>query len=510
MKKFKILTAVVLVIVLSMAMTACGANNAGSDAEPAVIPDATSGEPLEDLAKSKTAGSEWEAVYAPTLQMFMDISQRGFDQKYRDMFDTLGVSFYVDDYGDNVFQYAYYDINGDSVPELLVLCEQAGGSIITVYIYSVSGNNVVPVLYTHYNLNGMVHLAKSDKGTAYIVESGGDEGFGGANIFEITKGEPKAVEIDTISVIYSRQTNKLVYIHGLTGETVVDGDKHYGTEISENEFNSLAVKYGGEMYGYYARSQNYINLDWMGLQNPGGASLTIDPKIKGGIFIRSEPEVTGKSSEMADGNKIGYIREGKTDVILRGTGKTEIGNDGFMWYQVRIPQEFRDTAEQTKYYKDKPMVGWVREDVVVFARMGGAEGSLNEKIFELLGKTPAEIEQAYAKYEKSDWLSGPIHKFGNYWFAFEDTDSKGNPAGKSTSLICKASDVIVGLSGDIKASELDDVFGNRGKYEPNTEGGSELFTEGYMEYEYRAWGVDLGCSPEKVVYKNSSVRICFK
>ena len=84
-----------------------------------------------------------------------------------------------------------------------------------------------------------------------------------------------------------------------------------------------------------------------------------------GIFIRSDPTVTGAGNKLNDGNKIGWIAGGDTSVTLVATGKEyHEGGNLHWWYEVEIPQWYRDTAKQSENYSGKPLIGWVRDDVV--------------------------------------------------------------------------------------------------------------------------------------------------
>jgi len=87
------------------------------------------------------------------------------------------------------------------------------------------------------------------------------------------------------------------------------------------------------------------------------------PKM--GIFIRSDHVVNGQSKYLNDGNKIGWIAGNDTSVVLIATGKEyDEGGDGYWWYQVEIPQWYRDTQKQSENYAGYPLIGWVRQDVV--------------------------------------------------------------------------------------------------------------------------------------------------
>jgi len=97
----------------------------------------------------------------------------------------------------------------------------------------------------------------------------------------------------------------------------------------------------------------------------GDRFVTVEPKS--GIFIRSEPYVNGKSNMINDGNKIGWIAGGDTSVVLIATGEEYFEGPGkFWWYEVEIPQWYRDTNKQTTYFAGLPLIGWVREDVVMY------------------------------------------------------------------------------------------------------------------------------------------------
>ena len=93
----------------------------------------------------------------------------------------------------------------------------------------------------------------------------------------------------------------------------------------------------------------------------GTIFVTNEPKL--GIFIRSEPEVTGAGNSMNDGNKIGWIAGGDESVELVCTGE-KIDTGGYFWFEVEIPVSYRNSAKQKQYYDGKPLIGWVRIDVV--------------------------------------------------------------------------------------------------------------------------------------------------
>ena len=100
-----------------------------------------------------------------------------------------------------------------------------------------------------------------------------------------------------------------------------------------------------------------------GSQWPSQGTLLVTSEPKLGIFIRSEPVAKGSGNSMNDGNKIGWIAGGDESVILVATGNG-VEKGGYSWYEVEIPESYRETEEQQRYYKDKPLTGWVRYDLV--------------------------------------------------------------------------------------------------------------------------------------------------
>ena len=98
---------------------------------------------------------------------------------------------------------------------------------------------------------------------------------------------------------------------------------------------------------------------------PFGGEIFVTNFSDKNIFIRSEPVVNGESSKMNDGNKIGWIEKGDTSVELIATGNEyHEGGDGHWWYEIEIPQWYRDTPKQAENFAGKPLVGWVRDDIV--------------------------------------------------------------------------------------------------------------------------------------------------
>jgi len=159
------------------------------------------------------------------------------------------------------------------------------------------------------------------------------------------------------------------------------GDSGIASFEFENTFDALlSVKAPGQTHVMFTVFSNngaqtnemtvLINLIVTELsfdeKNPpfaGDVFVTNDPKT--GIFIRSDHIITGEGNKINDGNKIGWIAGGDTSVELIATGKKyHEGDDGFWWYEVEIPQWYRDTKKQNDNFAGRPMVGWVRQDVV--------------------------------------------------------------------------------------------------------------------------------------------------
>jgi hypothetical protein len=98
---------------------------------------------------------------------------------------------------------------------------------------------------------------------------------------------------------------------------------------------------------------------------PVKGTIFITNEAKLGIFVRSEHLVNGEGMTLNDGNKIAWIAGGNTSVELVATGNEyNEGADGYWWYEVEVPQSYRDTAKQKENYAGKPLIGWVRSDVV--------------------------------------------------------------------------------------------------------------------------------------------------
>jgi len=98
---------------------------------------------------------------------------------------------------------------------------------------------------------------------------------------------------------------------------------------------------------------------------PFRGDVFVTAKTNQGIFVRSEPIVDGDGKNINDGNKIAWIDSGDTSVELIATGKEyHEGGEGYWWYEVEIPGWYRNTQEQTANFAGRPMVGWVRSDVV--------------------------------------------------------------------------------------------------------------------------------------------------
>jgi len=98
---------------------------------------------------------------------------------------------------------------------------------------------------------------------------------------------------------------------------------------------------------------------------PYAGDVFVTSESKLGIFVRSDHVVNGEGNKINDGNKIGWIAGGDTDVELVSTGREyHEGGEGYWWFEVKIPKWYRDTKKQTENFDGKPLVGWVRSDVV--------------------------------------------------------------------------------------------------------------------------------------------------
>ena len=110
---------------------------------------------------------------------------------------------------------------------------------------------------------------------------------------------------------------------------------------------------------------------------PSDGDLLVISTPKGkGMFIRSEPYVNGSGTTYADGNKIGYIHPEDYSVQLVSNGVVVQDTEGYYWFGIQIPEWYRNDPWQNSNYGGKPMVGYVREDVVQLLRREN-DGSLD-------------------------------------------------------------------------------------------------------------------------------------
>jgi len=86
--------------------------------------------------------------------------------------------------------------------------------------------------------------------------------------------------------------------------------------------------------------------------------------------------------------------------------------------------------------------------------------SVNHEPFEWLGKTHEEMNRITGGYSEHDFAGREIFKYGNYWFAFNDGSETGNtPANVTNRFYCSLGDIITGIGGSTKITELDNLFG---------------------------------------------------
>lgn len=323
----------------------------------------------------------WEALYAPTIRMYWDayveyLPWEESRDRYRDHRDSLGNQgsqlTLLNSVSSNsprpkdYFRYCLYDVDQNSVPELFV---QASGSLAKfgADIYTIdSSGEAIPLFFAHgeeYNsrlIYSMLSLGKDNS----IIVSGGDEGRLDIIVYKVQDGTT-IQEIDCLGsqlCIYSPKEWKAAFPTLSHGEDAFwrGAGPFEECRISEDEFDALLEKYlSDEGFG------NTYDLEWNLVSDPQGLFFAIGDNVSGGMFVHSYPRIDGTADKMNDGNKIGYIPADGKPVILAGSGRTVLDEEvSRLWFEVVMPQSYRDTPEQQKYYKDQPLAGWVRDDVV--------------------------------------------------------------------------------------------------------------------------------------------------
>ena len=129
--------------------------------------------------------------------------------------------------------------------------------------------------------------------------------------------------------------------------------------------------------------------------------------------------------------------------------------------------------------------------------------SINTAIFMYLGKSPEEVAESAGEHSETIWFTGWWHRFGNYWFVFDDDYY---PAGRARYLFCRLSDIVDGIASYIEAPELDKIFGHQASFFSISEH-SELFIIGYLMYEYQGIEITIDAEPDTRVSKETFVRL---
>jgi hypothetical protein len=129
--------------------------------------------------------------------------------------------------------------------------------------------------------------------------------------------------------------------------------------------------------------------------------------------------------------------------------------------------------------------------------------SINASIFTYLDKTPEEVTELAGEYIETIWFTGWWHRFGDYWFVFDDAEQ---PVGQSVYIFCEISDIIDGIVTDIDVEELDELFGHQANFFA-VEEGSELFTVGTLIYKYQGIEITINAEPNTKVNKETLVRL---
>jgi hypothetical protein len=95
-----------------------------------------------------------------------------------------------------------------------------------------------------------------------------------------------------------------------------------------------------------------------------GDYIIMNTPAKKGLFVRNDPWVDGEATQYSDGNKIAYLNPDDRWVILVATGEGTSDSEGYHWFQVQIPEDFRNQEWQSQNFGSDPLIGYVREDVV--------------------------------------------------------------------------------------------------------------------------------------------------
>lgn len=289
-KKFRVtIPAFLLAMVIAFAATACG--NQGPLSAPD-LSDERSGSISEDEAPpsenpSDDAGQDWEAVYQTVLKNEPYIGVQNFfagSEQYG----------YVWDFG-------YYDIDGNGVPELLI----ALNTVESTLDFG-DGGVFIKQIWTVVNGAGVLLIEDFGEGDSegiYICNDGiiGTQQFSDSasyNFYKIIQGEYLEEIASLFSgfsydpVTYESGDIGYYYREGQVALSIVD----YGTKLTEAEFNEMLDRYGSDPDAQYLT-------DWLPLPPQGGKGVAPPEFLR--VAASSEKAQMGNVSYLAD-----YVQDG--------------------------------------------------------------------------------------------------------------------------------------------------------------------------------------------------------
>ena len=366
--------------------------DAGQQQEATLPADTEAPVENEPAAEPGPAEQDWEALYEPTLEKYRAAHKSGSIEKqnagnsggpdfeylegkypeYLDEKDSTGsswalVGLFSAFLNYSLDNYTIYDIDNNGIPELIIGQLMSNGEYYYADIADIyTLKNDVPIalvtLSAWYGTGGAGRLYQGNDGKKYIIQQVQDEGWGNVFIYSIgddgasVKQEARFQYQLFNPDLYTKESFEQAYPGFAYGSDVyAEGDwesdplSNQKLLMAEDEFNRRIEHYngGGEIVLEGKKIGIFIGWD-----------------VNGGIYVRSEPVVDGEAGKMDDGNKIAYIQEGRTDVVLVPTGITSVDDSGFLWHEVDIPLSFRNEDTQKQYYDGKPLTGWVRDDVI--------------------------------------------------------------------------------------------------------------------------------------------------
>lgn len=381
---------ILIIGVMILTFAACEKGDSGTSA---LSPPPSENKAIEE-GSIQRSDAEWKELYAPVFQLYEKLpgleeeriasmsafyNQYGHllndetyleyldeSEKWQTSFEKEHDIFFPDSFGKQMAglsqflpapEYALFDVDDNGIPELLI-----GKYSCVMDVYTLVDESVVGVLsLSSWNSIGSAQLFSGSNGN-YFLNRNGDAGDSSMAVYSIANDGCSAIKEEEFrlqwDIAYSLYLTEAEFVETYPGFSYGDVVVVKGNDLNNNEMQISEDEYNTILEGY--NSGGLIELPWK-------TSITsfVIGNIDGGAYIRSEPTITGVAGVMDDGNKIAYLPKERSDVILLATGNMSTDADGYLWYEVIIPQEYRDSEEQSKYYSGKPLMGWARVDVVI-------------------------------------------------------------------------------------------------------------------------------------------------